>query len=1704
MGRFINETGTHHIMKRIALIVGLVFSLGWLIAQAQTTEIIAVIDSDTTRSGYLDDNTPFVEFPLRITEDGVTLTIDLRATGGDLDPLLYLLDESGNIIAENDDYGRDTRDSRIVFPRIASGAYSVVATRYGVTGGETTGNFEMRVALDESSIPTLDYDVSASALTERGFPQMASAATATWTILAYYGGDANIEEAILQDFKRFEIAGGSDETIRIIALLDRSPAFSTASGDWSGAKLFEVTASYDDSLSPPTIDSQPLADLGTVNSGDGALLAQFLTWGVQHYPAEHYAIVLASHGAGWQGIVTDFTFDSIISLPELQSAFSAARDMAGVERFDLLINDACSMSTVEYHMATSEFFDISIASPEIVVEPALNMAYLASTLRDDPTINTTQLGRGLIDTYIERDLAERPGSDSGFMTHAATDLQQFSAVTEAVEAFAQQINRDPQRHRDLIGMARANVYTYSFFIGDDSMVDAGHFMQQIIALSDDVELTRRARDVIAALEDARLYGASGQWAGDWTSYYSIYFPALSRRFNNDYLEQSPLDEWAQMLRNYYNAVTPRLWRVEDSIITYHPPVAPEVAVTQIYPDVGSHVFPPTIRMEVTGRALTSGSFTVDQIDDEGRKIRILDSDILTEIINDERIDLINSWKSGVDQSFFSWLPLNLPVISDGTTRQIELIQRTGRAASLQGRYREIGGERWFDATVLFDENGEVFSVLSRADGSGAVGSVTIPRGAEFQAFRYVVTERGQVKSEPGTVYIWGENGLTLSEEITPNGQYELGFLVEAFGGTSGFDSVMVTIDGAEADLPYRGYADLERGLNFQHPKDWPTVGDIGDRMTTANTSDTVRLNVYYEREDGNNLTRIADDFIRDYNLTASDTPRTPTTIDDQPALIFDFSYEDATHGRFDGRAFAVWRPGIFANYAVVFAVEATPQARSIGDEVFQHLLDSTRFFDARSLAERDASRWRYEFLDRNLPYPVPREWQTQTLGDWRIYSAPDSAETWARVARLEAENRSAAIDDLLASYQTEEILERRTYISESHVWESVTYRRVNSPASIGRIYATRIGGQIFVIWFETPENATTFALFREIFEPMVDGFAPLADVIYADGNVRSAFITAGVNIVSSICADAMRDQLCYGEGALTLEMNAPQTVSFDESGDRSPIASIQQFDVGFLSDRVDPFSIAQMNVQGNQPDATPEQMVQLIVFGGTSIINNGYIPADYVERVSLQNQRDVNFFIRAMPDENAAVVGILPIGERIDAIERSADGLWLRVRLPDAPGTGWIFRPLFGDDLPEVDALRIGNPDADYIAPMASLEILLSDDPNSLNGVLIITPPGNYTAEIVLNDLLFSIDGGSMFFWNGDFDQLQDIQGFDQDFSNPLNRRRPSGWSSRVLRGTIRITVPGTEGEESITIEASAGEEIRQTAASSEVAVRQSSRSSLNNVVNTVNRAGRDVSYEPPVEFEPEIEAIPTPLPPATFTPTPIPTEVPPTPPPPVQPPPQPTATLPPPTATVPPPTATPSPVPDQADVGVSINVSPSNPELGDAVTFTVVITNHGPLPAQINYRDYSFSHGSIDAGGGPCMGGIMIPPDSGPDLALAVGESVTIFTLTRTFSPNDAAQVNVSAEITNSTPDDPNPNNNSASVVVSLADQICPSEQPPSCEGEECYCEGEPCLSPPTICEGEECDDWYCEGEECDDWYCEGEECDYWDCIGEDCGTPQ
>jgi hypothetical protein len=1078
-----------------------------------------VVDSQSNEDiaqGEITNRDYFVSYDLPDVREGDTITVETRALSGDLD--LYVgLFFGDNVVAENDDREQGTFDAALEYPQAQAGDYTVVVTRYGFEDGNTTGEFEIAIKVSAgSSLAGSGGGGITSNPVAAGYPNMnPTPSIAEWTVLAYLGADNNLEDGLVNDLDEFERAGGSNDRVRIIVLLDRAQGFDRSNGNWTDTRIFEVgpDRSRDAAFQyPPTIDTREMANLGELDTSFGQNLLDFLVWGIRTYPAQRYAISLNDHGGAWTGIVTDDTTGhGILTMPELQTVFQSALQQTGLDKFDLMINDACLMSSVEYYAAMAPYFDYVISSPEITLNPSFDMDLMTQALNQNPAIPIPDLGELIVNKYLQ-DMRQLSPDTSPVLGAAVTDLRNFDTVVEAMDNFAAVFNANPQAYVSLFGQVRSNTYTYSFFLPEDQFgpatnIDVGSFMQGIVDNTRDANLRAAAEDVLRALNGVRLYAAAGPQLDRFTSYYNLYFPARSSQFQANYFQENPLQSWSLVLRGYFSNVSagggfraigaapaagpqgaPPLSPLDA------PSVVPQVTITNLFPSEGNANVPFKVGMEVTGRNISQGIFTVDQVQPDGTTLRLDSSLIVTTVVEDGVANQINFWNPGVDDFTFTW-NVELSQVTDGQTTDFELVSLNEDIYSLAGRYHPPGSEEWVDTTLIFGDDNRVSSAIARQPGTNALAPLRLEVGGEFQSYRSVVSPDGIVQTQPGTTYQITEQGISWSQEPAPDGEYNLGFLIEAFGGATGFNSTRVTVNNDGVDPTTVGYLDTDWGFLIQRPDNFSSMDyfpDGGFLQSSRNGEEYLFVYSVVDADDPEDLESIArqalDPFGTDYEGRF-----TQATYGDRDGLEFDYTYTNNDGDDFTGRGFVTYLEDL--DIGLIFASEALDANRTA--ELYDLMMSTIVFFDPTAFDENDTGRWQPDRFDEDTRYSVPTDWMPggEREGTGRIwfYSPGDDASSPVRAAvsaypdreGTAAELRDAFIDAYAAAERGFEVIETETYYGENETWEVTTYQR---DGFIGRVFAT-IGqnGTGYVWWFEAPEDQFN-QVFDETFRIMLDSF----------------------------------------------------------------------------------------------------------------------------------------------------------------------------------------------------------------------------------------------------------------------------------------------------------------------------------------------------------------------------------------------------------------------------------------------------------------------------------------------------------------------------------------------------------------------------------------------------------------------------------------
>lgn len=274
-----------------------------------------------------------------------------------------------------------------------------------------------------------------------------SAEPRDWTILLYLDGRSDIERDVLNAFLTTEQVSRIDG-VTIAAQLGRAPQSlanptrpDEVDGDWSGVRRYVLDpgpppSPYDRKVYTSNgehnarIDSKVVADLGDADMSHTATLRDFLTWGVRAYPAKHYAVVLADHGMGYLGTLTDQVSHGEMRLPDLHAVLSQVRRETGMKP-DLLVMDACLMASAEAAHELADDAGLYLASEEVNYDCypfQETLKQLAETQAAKATLTPAELGCAFIENSRKRPHA--------YPYMSLVDLGRVGDVTDAVKALA--------------------------------------------------------------------------------------------------------------------------------------------------------------------------------------------------------------------------------------------------------------------------------------------------------------------------------------------------------------------------------------------------------------------------------------------------------------------------------------------------------------------------------------------------------------------------------------------------------------------------------------------------------------------------------------------------------------------------------------------------------------------------------------------------------------------------------------------------------------------------------------------------------------------------------------------------------------------------------------------------------------------------------------------------------------------------------------------------------------------------------------------------------------------------------------------------------------------------------------------------------------------------------------------------------------------
>ncbi|MEI8095782.1 MAG: clostripain-related cysteine peptidase [Spirochaetales bacterium] len=367
----------------------------------------------------------------------------------------------------------------------------------------------------------------------------AGAQARDWTVLVYLMADNNLETAAMTDIAEMTQADTGTKASIVMQV--------TASGDNNDepkvVNLNRITTTK--RLEARKGSLKELADLGKINSADPKKLAEFISWGIKTYPAQHYALVLWDHGGAWPGYGEDDAHDGAgFDLAGLTSAITDGLKGGAVKQLDLLGFDACLMATYEVARAVRPLAKYLLASEEL--EPGHGWDYSVLTaLAKNP--NTEALGKTIIKGFADSSTAE---GDREEVTLSLLNLQKMDALDAAVSAFATYGRTKISQIAPQLGRIQNKTQGFGKSAKpeeDTNMIDLGQFVSLYAETDTGAGAIKKQFD--AALAALVVDKISGNLTKGSTGL-SIYFPNQKRYYSAPYdaIDSGP---WKALLADYY-------------------------------------------------------------------------------------------------------------------------------------------------------------------------------------------------------------------------------------------------------------------------------------------------------------------------------------------------------------------------------------------------------------------------------------------------------------------------------------------------------------------------------------------------------------------------------------------------------------------------------------------------------------------------------------------------------------------------------------------------------------------------------------------------------------------------------------------------------------------------------------------------------------------------------------------------------------------------------------------------------------------------------------------------------------------------------------------------------------------------------------------------------------------------------------------------
>ena len=344
-----------------------------------------------------------------------------------------------------------------------------------------------------------------------------------WTLLVYFCADNDLSNA-LEDFEFF-----SGDHLNVVVLNDNK--------DQEAEILYYDTSG----------NTKILQELGEVNTGDPDTLYNFISYGTQNYPANHYLLYFFGHGGGWRGACPDeSSSNDMLTMDEIQQALKSTHKM------DIICFQSCLMGAIEAAYELKDLTDVYIGCEEATSVWQHAIDEFCTLLNNKPNLSNYDIGAQFID-FLKVGHPSMPNYSKKYPTYSAIKTESLDALVDAINALSCKLLENTSNYDTIFSALEMTKKFGDWEDYDERLllfIDIYDFTKQYIS----IETNEIIKQDLQLIQDEVNNSVLSEWHGseqNGSHGLTIYFPKTAVDYdydNNEFgLDFTDHTSWDELL-----------------------------------------------------------------------------------------------------------------------------------------------------------------------------------------------------------------------------------------------------------------------------------------------------------------------------------------------------------------------------------------------------------------------------------------------------------------------------------------------------------------------------------------------------------------------------------------------------------------------------------------------------------------------------------------------------------------------------------------------------------------------------------------------------------------------------------------------------------------------------------------------------------------------------------------------------------------------------------------------------------------------------------------------------------------------------------------------------------------------------------------------------------------------------------------------------